>query len=365
MALDKYGIFAAWMGDCVLKIGSNSSKGNGDGQTSEAGGSRSASSRSHHGGSSGLAAGLRTGQLMPRGAASRTKGLVMLPALAALGGALGVVGLVGFSVPEPETLPPLVALVPQTVVISPALLENLPPTRALTNPGDQATATDVAALNPDPGTIGAMPPTDGASAGAAMESASAPAPTAPPAPIPSAATRPVPTPARVAPPVAVASVPRGVPMRTNPTTSTVAPAPEMRGVPMNSAPVLLPQATPEPPKVEIISRSEPEPPPRQEPESKPVVEKKEGENRPPREIRRVQPAYPPMARSQRISGRVVVRVMVGDSGSVEDVKVVSSPSPLLNAAAMDAAKKMTFEPSLSNGRPVRGSIDVPFEFVFR
>lgn len=141
---------------------------------------------------------------------------------------------------------------------------------------------------------------------------------------------------------------------------------ELRGVQLNNAPVVLPQATPEPPKVEIISRAEPEPPTRPEPEAKaPAPEKKEGENRPPREIRRVQPMYPSIARSQRIGGRVVVRVMVSESGAVEEAKVVTSPSPLLNGAALDAAKKMTFEPSLSNGRPVRGSIDVPFEFVFR
>lgn len=87
-----------------------------------------------------------------------------------------------------------------------------------------------------------------------------------------------------------------------------------------------------------------------------------GETRPPRELRRVVPTIPSMARAQKLSGTVLVRVTVKDDGSVEELKVIQSPSPLLDQAAVDAARRMTFEPALSGGKPVRGSVDVPFIF---
>jgi len=88
----------------------------------------------------------------------------------------------------------------------------------------------------------------------------------------------------------------------------------------------------------------------------------EGESRPPRVVRQVVPSYPPMARSQGVKGTVVVQVTVGLDGSVEGVEVVKTPSPLLNQAAQEAARKMKFEPALSNGEPVRARLSVPFNF---
>jgi TonB family protein len=90
-----------------------------------------------------------------------------------------------------------------------------------------------------------------------------------------------------------------------------------------------------------------------------------GETRKARAIRTVLPVYPSMARSQGVGGVVTVEVTVGVDGSVEDAEVTQSPSPLLNAAAVDAAKKMKFEPALSNGAPIRARVTVPFNFALK
>jgi TonB family protein len=74
------------------------------------------------------------------------------------------------------------------------------------------------------------------------------------------------------------------------------------------------------------------------------------------------PVYPAIAKSQRISGQVLVEITVGADGSVEDVVVVQSPSPLLNQAAIDAAKRMKFDPALSDGAPIRSKIKKGFNF---
>jgi TonB family protein len=55
---------------------------------------------------------------------------------------------------------------------------------------------------------------------------------------------------------------------------------------------------------------------------------------------------PVMARQQGIGGVVVVSVTVDENGKPRDARVVSSPSPLLNQAALAAAKAMTYTPSI-------------------
>jgi TonB family protein len=55
---------------------------------------------------------------------------------------------------------------------------------------------------------------------------------------------------------------------------------------------------------------------------------------------------PVMARQQGISGVVVVSVTVDENGKPKDARVVSSPSALLNNAALAAARAMTYTPSI-------------------
>jgi outer membrane biosynthesis protein TonB len=40
-------------------------------------------------------------------------------------------------------------------------------------------------------------------------------------------------------------------------------------------------------------------------------------------VRRVNPAYPPLARQARISGTVVLRALIGTDGSIENLTLVS------------------------------------------
>jgi TonB family protein len=55
---------------------------------------------------------------------------------------------------------------------------------------------------------------------------------------------------------------------------------------------------------------------------------------------------PPMARQQGIGGVVVVSVTVDENGKPKDARVVSSPSSILNQAALAAARAMTYTPSI-------------------
>ena len=58
---------------------------------------------------------------------------------------------------------------------------------------------------------------------------------------------------------------------------------------------------------------------------------------------KVNPAYPELARSTRISGTVKLEATIGPNGIVKNVKVLGG-HPLLAGAAEDALRKWKYEP---------------------
>ena len=65
-------------------------------------------------------------------------------------------------------------------------------------------------------------------------------------------------------------------------------------------------------------------------------------------IRKLEPAYPALAKTARVSGTVQLEAVVGTDGRVREVKVLGG-SPLLARAAADAVLQWVYEPSHLNG----------------
>jgi protein TonB len=78
-------------------------------------------------------------------------------------------------------------------------------------------------------------------------------------------------------------------------------------------------------------------------------------------VNRVQPVYPPLARQTRISGTVKLHAIIGKSGAVEQLQVVSG-HPLLVQSALDAVKQWRYQPTLLNGEPVE--VDTEIDVIF-
>lgn len=76
---------------------------------------------------------------------------------------------------------------------------------------------------------------------------------------------------------------------------------------------------------------------------------------------RVQPLYPEPARRQHIQGAVVLKVLVGKDGGVQQVQVVSG-DPKLASAAADAVAKWRFKPFLEKGQPAEFQTQVTVDF---
>jgi periplasmic protein TonB len=76
------------------------------------------------------------------------------------------------------------------------------------------------------------------------------------------------------------------------------------------------------------------------------------------------PPYPPIARAARASGAVVIQVVISEDGRVEQAEVLSG-HPLLREAALQAAKRWVFKPTLLSGVPVKVQGALTFNFTLQ
>ncbi len=79
---------------------------------------------------------------------------------------------------------------------------------------------------------------------------------------------------------------------------------------------------------------------------------------------RVNPVYPPEAKTAGIEGTVILHAIISKEGTVESLTVVSGPGELAGSA-IDAVKQWTYKPYLLNGEPtaVETTITVNFKLA--
>jgi len=83
----------------------------------------------------------------------------------------------------------------------------------------------------------------------------------------------------------------------------------------------------------------------------------------PAAIRQVKPEYPSIAKQAGVEGAVTVHVLIGKEGRVLDAVLAEKfQVPMLNEAALAAARQWVFTPGLANGRPVACWSAIPFRF---
>ena len=82
-------------------------------------------------------------------------------------------------------------------------------------------------------------------------------------------------------------------------------------------------------------------------------------------IKHPSPIYPPIAKSARIQGTVVLQAIIGKDGTVQNLKMISATSPLLVANAMDAVKQWVYQPTLLNSEPVDVVTEITVNFTLQ
>jgi len=74
------------------------------------------------------------------------------------------------------------------------------------------------------------------------------------------------------------------------------------------------------------------------------------------------PPYPPIAKAAGVQGAVAVQIVVDEHGKVISAKATSG-NPLLQQAAVQAAYKALFTPTLLSGQPVKVTGNITYNFV--
>ena len=77
----------------------------------------------------------------------------------------------------------------------------------------------------------------------------------------------------------------------------------------------------------------------------------------------VKPVYPELLTSGGTGGTVSMEALIGTDGKVRDVRVVASPHPDLDRAAVDAVRQWEFTPTTLNCTPVEVRMQVTANFV--
>ena len=81
-------------------------------------------------------------------------------------------------------------------------------------------------------------------------------------------------------------------------------------------------------------------------------------------IEKPAPPYPAIARAARVQGTVAVQIVVDEQGRVVSAKATSG-NPLLQSAAVQAAYRASFTPTILGGRAVKVTGSITYNFVLR
>lgn len=78
--------------------------------------------------------------------------------------------------------------------------------------------------------------------------------------------------------------------------------------------------------------------------------------------RSVDPSYPLLAKQMKVQGSVVLQAIIGSTGNIEDLRVVSGPS-ILSDAARQAVKQWRFKPYYQAGQAVETEARITVNFT--
>jgi TonB family protein len=80
----------------------------------------------------------------------------------------------------------------------------------------------------------------------------------------------------------------------------------------------------------------------------------------------IKTVYPKQCLDSNIQGKVFIRFIVNEDGSISNPQAVKGPHPLLKAAAIEAIKTIgRFTPAINNGKAVRVWYSLPVNFTIR
>ena len=78
--------------------------------------------------------------------------------------------------------------------------------------------------------------------------------------------------------------------------------------------------------------------------------------------RSVRPGYPMLARQMKVEGSVILMALIGRDGMIQDLRVVSGP-PILANAAQEAVRQWHFKPHYQGSEAVETQAKITVNFT--
>jgi periplasmic protein TonB len=78
-------------------------------------------------------------------------------------------------------------------------------------------------------------------------------------------------------------------------------------------------------------------------------------------LRQIKPTYPPLARTARIQGSVLLQAEISKTGDIQNLRVISG-HPMLIQSALEAVKQWKYKPYFLNGEPVEVETQITVNF---
>src|SRR6202007_2585930 len=79
-------------------------------------------------------------------------------------------------------------------------------------------------------------------------------------------------------------------------------------------------------------------------------------------VHKVLPAYPPLARSARIQGQVLLQAVISKEGVIENLRLIAG-HPMLVPAAIEAVPQWRYRPYVLNNEPVEVETQITVNFA--
>jgi len=79
-------------------------------------------------------------------------------------------------------------------------------------------------------------------------------------------------------------------------------------------------------------------------------------------LHRVEPVYPPMARTARVQGAVVLEAIISKEGAMKDLRLISGPA-LLVPAAVEAVSQWRYRPYVLNDQAIEVETQITVNFI--
>ena len=72
--------------------------------------------------------------------------------------------------------------------------------------------------------------------------------------------------------------------------------------------------------------------------------------------------YPEIAKINKLEGKVMVKILINEKGIVTSTEIVESLSIECDKAAVDAIKKVKFNPAIKDGKKIKCEVVIPVQF---